>query len=761
MMKKILFTTSLMILLSAAAVWAQTGNIRGNIYDKETGEPISFATVLLSGTSTGATTDLDGFFTIANVPVGDYRLVATYIGYDSLAYDITIKSGAIVYQSFYMVEGGIQLETVQVSAEKAKAKNEVNISSVTLTPKQIRALPSTGGEPDIAQYLAVIPGVISTGDQGGQIYIRGGSPIQNKILLDGTTIYNAFHSIGLFSVFETEAIRSVDVLTGGFNAEHGGRISAVVDIKTREGSKKRFGGQVSASPFMAKALVEGPVIKLKEDGGTSASFLLTGKRAYIDQASQALYNYLPDTLGLPYNFTDLYGKFSVVAGNGSKFNVFGFNFKDGANFTNVAELDWTTVGGGINFTLVPAASAMIVGGNISFSNYETVLNEQDGKPRSSGINNFLASLDFTYFGKNNEVKYGIEVNAVNTDFTFQNLFGNTIQQESFTTELSGFVNYQHKFGNLIIEPGVRFMYYASLPDFSLEPRFGLKYNFTDYLRFKFAGGLYSQNLISSVNERDIVNIFVGFLTGPEERIFKPGSTEVTDHKLQKSWHAVAGMEVDLSKNISVNVEPYLKEYGQLININRTKTEASDPDYATETGVAYGIDFLIKYNTPNLYFWGTYSLGHVKRDDGEQVYPTIFDRRHNVNVLTTYNAGADREWEFSARWNLGSGFPFTLTQGFYNNNPFADGISTDILTDNPDDIGIIYDEDRNAGRLPYYHRLDLSIKRTFKFTKYTKLDVTASVTNAYNRRNIFFFDRVEYDRVDQLPILPSLGATLSF
>ncbi|MEL6635553.1 MAG: carboxypeptidase-like regulatory domain-containing protein [Bacteroidota bacterium] len=751
----------LFLFLGTGMIMAQSGTVRGSIFDRDSGEPISFATVQLSGTSIGATSDLDGFFSIGNVPVGDYRLVATYIGYDSVSVDITVGAGKIVNERLVMSEGGIDLVTVNVSAEKAKAQNEVNISSVTLTPKQIRALPATGGEPDIAQFLSVIPGVISTGDQGGQIYIRGGSPIQNKILLDGTTIYNAFHSIGLFSVFETEAVRSVEVLTGGFNSEHGGRISAVVDIKTREGNKKRFAGKVSASPFLAKALIEGPIIKLKEDTGTSASFLLTGKRAYIDQTSTALYSNLPDSLGLPYNFTDLYGKFSLVTGNGTKLNAFGFNFEDQANFTNVADIGWSTAGGGINFTLVPASSAMIVGGNLSFSNYQVDLIESDNRPRSSSISDFLASLDFTYFGRNSEVKYGFQVNAINTDFRFQNIFDNTIEQTSFNTEISAFVNYQHKFGRLIIEPGARLMYYASLPELSLEPRMGLKYNISDNIRFKFAGGLYTQNLISSVNERDITNLFVGFLAGPDEQIFQLNTDELADNKLQRSWHAVAGVEVDVSERLSVNVEPYLKEFSQLININRNKTEPTDPDYATETGEAYGIDFLIKYNSPSFYFWGTYSLGYVRRDDGEQVYPTIFDRRHNVNLLATYTLGDDREWEFSARWNLGSGFPFTLTQGFYNFNNFNEGLDTEFLTDNPEDVGIIYDERRNAGRLPFYHRLDASVKRTFTFTKYTKLEVIASVTNLYDRRNIFFFDRVEYDRVDQLPVLPSLGMSLSF
>jgi len=230
--------------------------------------------------------------------------------------------------------------------------------------------------------------------------------------------------------------------------------------------------------------------------------------------------------------------------------------------------------------------------------------------------------------------------------------------------------------------------------------------------------------------------------------------------LQRANHIIAGLEIDVGKNVELNIEPYLKDFTQLINLNRNKLTPQDPDFAVETGAAYGVDFSVKYETPDLYLWGTYSWGNVNRDDGEQVFPTIFDRRHNVNLLGTYKFGADQSWEASVRWNMGSGFPFTLTQGFYTFNTFEDGISTDVLTDNPD-LGIIFDETRNAGRLPYYHRLDASVKKVINFSKYAKLELVASVTNAYDRDNIFFFDRVRFERQDQLPILPSLGATFSF
>jgi hypothetical protein len=770
------FCFTIVLLFLSFSIFAQTGTIRGNVFDKESGEPIIYGNVLLQGTNKGTTTNIDGFFTIADVEPGKYTLVATYIGYDSVAVDIEIRANKISYQKIELGTSAVQLGVVDVSGRREQARSEVQVSKIAVTPKEIRSLPSTGGEADIAQYLPVLPGIIVSGDQGGQLYIRGGSPVQNKILLDGMTIYNPFHSIGFFSVFETETIRSVDVLTGGFNAEHGGRISAVVDIKTREGNKKRLSGLVSASPFQAKALVEGPLKKAPEDGnGSSVSFLLTGKHSYLDQTSKALYSYATDTtffsfasgdstnledIGLPYQYTDIYGKLSFVGSNGSKLNLFGFNFADRFNLEGIANLDWNTFGAGANFTLIPPRSNVVMTGTAALSNYDIMLVEADGDPRSSSINSFSAILNFAYFGSDSEINYGFEFNGFNTQFEFKNLFDVTFSQEDFTTEIAGYFKYRQKIGNLIIEPGVRLQFFASQSDMEVEPRLGLKYNITDNLRLKAAGGFYSQNLISTVSERDIVNFFVGFLAGPESMLFNPGTRDVTDHNLQKAWHAVGGVEFDYGNNLQFNVEPYLKTFTQIININRNKLSEADPDFITETGEAYGVDFSVKYTDQSLYLWATYSLAYVNRNDGEQIYPTIFDRRHNINFLGTYNFGKKKDWEFSVRWNFGSAFPFTTTQGFYENVDFDQLLLTDFLTGNAD-IGTLLSEDLNDGRLSAYHRLDASLKKTVQFAKYFSMEAILSVTNVYNRENVFFVDRLTNNRVNQLPVLPSLGLTFKF
>ncbi|MBL7830543.1 MAG: TonB-dependent receptor, partial [Saprospiraceae bacterium] len=281
---------TLVVGLCGSAFAQNNGGVRGNILDKATGNPLPFASVILKGTKYGASSNESGFYSVNEVPAGDYTMIVKYFGYDSLTLDITIRKGGYANKQILLSESGINLQDIEISAQKEVAKTEVLISKVTITPKQIRALPSTGGEADIAQYLPVLPGVISTGDQGGQLYIRGGAPIQNKVLMDGLTIYNPFHSIGFFSVFETEAIRSVDVYTGGFGAQYGGRISAVVDIKTRDGNKKRLSGIVSGSLFQSKILLEGPISTLKVTGGGSTSFMLTGKKSYIDQTSKTIYS---------------------------------------------------------------------------------------------------------------------------------------------------------------------------------------------------------------------------------------------------------------------------------------------------------------------------------------------------------------------------------------------------------------------------------------------------------------------------------------
>ncbi len=768
-MYKFFIVATLLLLINSTSIFSQ-GVVRGFVYDKKNGEAISFANVFLTGTKIGGSTDINGFFNLTKVPAGNYTLQANFIGYESASIKITLKDKELITKKIYLTESALMLDEAVVSADKQDKTEQVRISVNKITPKQIERIPSVGGEPDFAQYLQVIPGIVFTGDQGGQLYIRGGSPIQNKVLLDGMVVYNPFHSIGFFSVFDSDIIRNADVYTGGFNSEYGGRISSVMDITMRDGNKIRQAGKISATTFGSKLLLEGPIFKGEDNTKTSLSYVVSGKTSYIKESSKYLYNYV-DSAGIPFTFTDFYGKLTLNTENGSKVNLFGFKFTDKVKYKALSNLDWNSFGVGSNVILVPAGSPFLFKFNFSFSNYDITLNELDQLARNSYINGYNLGLSFVYFIGKNELNYGIETLGFKTDFNYYNAAKRKIEQQQNTTELAAYLKYKITLSKIIIEPGLRLQYYASLSKASPEPRIGIKYNMAKNFRVKFAGGLYSQNFVSATSDRDVVNLFYGFLSSPElGDLPNEFDGKTIKSSLQKSWHTILGCEIDLTKKIDLNVEGYIKRNTQLTNLNRNKiyddiaenysiSDNLKKDFVMETGNAYGADITLKYDFKRTYIWVVYSLGFVNRFDGFNTYYPHYDRRHNVNLVATRTFGKGLDWEISARWNFGSGFPFSRTAGYYEKLPFDNGVFTNPTTENGE-MGILYG-DLNTGRLPDYHRLDITIKKTFELSKNSVLEITFSTTNVYDRENIFYYDRVKHERVNQLPIIPSIGANLSF
>ncbi len=762
------------MLMTGIISFAQGDNsIKGFVYEKSNGEPMMFANVFLKGTTFGSTTDINGYFSITRVPDGEYIITVTMVGYDTIAEKVSVKGQQILNKKFSMSEASIQLEAVSITADKIEARTETKTSVVNITPKTITKIPTVGGQADLAQYLQVLPGVVFTGDQGGQLYIRGGAPIQNKVLLDGMIVYNPFHSIGLFSVFDTDIIRNAEVYTGGFGAEYGGRVSSVMDIITRDGNKKRISGKIGGTTFGAKIMVEGPLKKAKKDDDMTMSFIISAKNSYLEQTSQSIYSSIVKEV-LPYNFQDVYGKISLNTANGSKINFFGFSFNDQVNnYKAISDFSWKSYGGGTNFVLIPGKSPVLIEGNVAYSKYEAGLTEANNPGRSSSIDGFNAGFTFSYFLGKNTLKYGVEMLGFKTVFDYTKSNGIKLNQTENTTELGAFIKYKWQINKLIIEPSLRVQWYASLAEISPEPRLAIKYNVNDWFRVKAAAGMYSQNLIAANSDRDVVNLFYGFLSG-QESIPKTFDGKKVDSRLQKANHFIIGTEFDVMDNVTLNVEGYLKDFVQLTSMNRNQLYSSTnfppgtpeilwKDFMVENGKAYGVDFSLKYEYMRWYVWMAYSLAYVNKnyenEFGDLInYRTHYDRRHNINILVTYTGGARRQWEFSGRWNLGSGFPFTQVSGFYEHYQFDDmGMS---IIGTSGDTGIIYGE-LNKGQLPWYHRLDIDVKRKFYFSEHTQLEVDFSITNVYNRDNIFYVDIITSEKIYQLPLMPSLGLTLSF
>lgn len=778
-----LFLSLSLLFLTVFSASAQNYTIRGSVIDKKNGEPLVYEKVKLlakdSTVITGTNTDLDGFFSISKLDKGSYILKIENPSYETITENIEVTT----YEGIKSVKYNLikkdnvkDFETVNVSAEGKIKTTEVLISKISLNKEGIERIPSVGGENDIVGAFSVTPGVVTTGDQGGQLYVRGGTPIQNKILLDGMTIYSPFHSIGFFSVFETELIKNTDIYTGGFGAKYGGRISSIMDISYRDGNKQKFGGKISVSPFMAKAVLEGPLGKPREDQKPrSGSYIFSAKHSLLDYTSKSLYRNVNNGDGMPFTFTDLYGKLSFSGDAGSKFSAFAFHNRDSVNYGS-ADLDWKATGGGINFVLVPGSSPIYIKGHLTGSKYQTSFNELASEPRYSSIGGFDLGFDFTYFLKNNsELNYGINLAGFGTEYSTFNDLKRKIENNAFSTEIGGYLSYRYVSARWVVEPSARLQAYPSVGAMSLEPRLGLKYNATEKIRIKASGGRYSQNFTSASSDKDVVNLFNGLLAAPEnlQKTFvnQYGKERDVKNGIQYAWHAILGTEFDLTKYLSLNVEGYYKIFDQLSNINQNKiyddteqfadvADVYKKNFLIESGDSYGVDFLLKYSKNRFYFWGVYSLQKSTRWDGFNEYAPVFDRRHNVNLVATYLFGEKKNTELSARWNYGSGLPFTPTGGYYQADNFANGISTDYTTSNPSNVSVNLGG-FNSARLPSYQRLDITMKYRLKLKNSMEMELIASVTNAYNQKNIFYVNRVTNEKIYQFPLLPSVGISFKW
>tara|TARA_B110000902_G_scaffold43775_1_gene48378 strand:- start:152034 stop:154427 length:2394 start_codon:yes stop_codon:yes gene_type:complete len=790
-----LLLTLLLSVSCVGTVFSQDFNIRGVVYNDADGEPFPDQKVRLLRLTTSAYgtvdttsaggdwTDGDGLFSISKLPKGNYFLEIASFGFETINENIKIDKviGNNDFTFSLVKDKGVQdIDDITVTAQHIRDQREVNTGKTHLDQAGLERVPSPGGENDILAGIGITPGVITTGDQGGQLYVRGGTPIQNKILLDGMTIYTPFHSIGFFSIFETELIKSADIYTGGFGAEFGGRISSVMDIQYRDGNSKKFSGKVSVSPFMAKLVLEGPLSKPK-DGPGAVTYIFSAKQSLINQSSQTLYPGINrdeqsgESSGMPFNFTDLYGKVTFKGDGRSKVSAFGFHNRDEVNY-DIANINWQQSGGGLNFLLVPSSAPIFIKGHINGSSFQTKFSEAlsavDTLERSSLVGGFDFGLDFTYFLKNNsEINYGLNFGGFATEFLTYNEVNRKIELNNWSTEIGAYFDYRYVTTRWVVQPSFRVQMYASYEGgFSPEPRLAIKYNASEKVRFKAAGGRYSQNFTSASSDRDVVNLFNGVLSAPEDVqstfVTQYGEEKSPANGIQYAWHAVGGVEVDLTKKLGLNIEGYYKYFSQLSNINQNKLyddiaqfsqidDVFKKDFILENGESFGVDVLLKYSEERMYLWGVYSYGKSQRWDGFQFYSPVFDRRHNVNLVGTYLFGKKKDLEVSGRWNLGSGLPFTPTIGFYESQNFSDGVTTDYTSDNTDFMSTILGE-FNSERLPYYHRLDISVKKRFEFKNKSKIELVASVTNVYNRKNIFYVNRVTGKKIYQFPILPSMG-----
>jgi hypothetical protein len=390
-------------------------------------------------------------------------------------------------------------------------------------------------------------------------------------------------------------------------------------------------------------------------------------------------------------------------------------------------------------------------------------------PKSTIYDNLDMTIKGIHILERFELTWAAEFSSIHTQFAYTRYDGMHVTDDLYTSD--AIVLFQSKFlwPRWILEPGLHLRIYSSIFSLFPEPRVKARFNISKNLSLNLAGGLYSQNLSATSSEQDVVSVFQAFNTGVEsvqnyfrgQRIYKP---------VQQAWHAVAGLSWFDQRNLKLSVETYVKDFFRLINYNQHQIYTYlgyDPDYpeylsATyiyETGWAYGIDFLMDYSVSDYSVWAAYSFAYVTRQDEFTRYVPHFDRRHNLNLLASYRFGKSRDWIVKARWQIGSGFPFTQTTGYYEEFKNQDGTFW-IDPYGEGNLAILYGP-MNEGRLPAYHRLDLSLNRAWKLPSGLQIELGASVMNVYNRQNVFYFDRITQTRVNQLPVMPSVGVVFRF
>ncbi len=744
------------------------GELKGYVYEEETGFVIPLASIALLGTELGSVSNEYGFYLVRKIPQGTYTLVARCVGYEEFRQEIRVASEQLGSLIVRLKKKSYELEEATITAARRRWERMTPVGTQRVTAESMKRTPSLGVQSDLAQVLQTLPGVIFTGDRGGQLYVRGGAPIHNKVIMDGMTIINPFHSIGFMSVFDSEILQSVDVYSAAYGAQYGGRVSSIMDIRTRPGNRTKMRGTASQSNVGFGLLLEGPLKKMTDNSLGSISYILSTKGSVLRATAPVVYPWL-DSLGLPYRYNDFYGKVSFMEKNGNLFDIFGLHYSDQVSYKSAIRTQWNTTGGGFGFIISPPQSNFLFINRLALSRYSAFFDDPATTPKSTIYDNLDMSIKGVHVLDRFELTWAAEFSAIHTQYSYVRYDNMHFTDDLYTSD--AIILFQTKFiwPRWILEPGLHLRVYSAVFTLLPEPRMKARFNISKNLSLNLAGGLFSQNLSSVSSEQDVVSLFQGFNTGVDavqdyyrgERIYKP---------LQQAWHAVAGLSWFDQQNLKLSAEMYVKDFYRLINYNQHQIytyKGYDPDlpeylsstYIYETGWAYGIDFLLDYEVNDYSVWMAYSFAYVTRHDEFLKYVPHFDRRHNFNLLASYRFGKSGSWIAKARWQVGSGFPFTQTAGFYEEfkgedgtywfDPHADG-----------GLAILYGP-VNEGRLPPYHRLDLSVNKAWKFPSGQQLELGASVLNVYNRKNVFYFDRISQTRVNQLPIMPSLGIVFKF
>lgn len=765
---------------------AQKYTVSGYLTDATTGEQLIAANIFDLKNSQGTVTNTYGFFSLT-LPKDSLVLTFSYIGYESQTIPIFLdKDQSLAIK----LSPAINLETIEVVGEKyQKIEESSQMSKIEIPIEQIKKVPALLGEVDVLKTLQLLPGVQSGGEGQAGLYVRGGSPDQNLVLLDGVPVYNVSHLLGFFSVFNADAIKNVTLTKGGIPARFGGRLSSVLEINMKEGNQEAFHGEGSIGLISSKLTLEGPIQKGK------SSFILSGRRTYVDAIIRPIVKRQAQEEGNSINpklfFYDLNAKFnhkindqhrlywSVYSGQ----DLFGIQVRD--NFGNN---EYSTLNGNTDWgNLISAfrwnyqiSNRLFANTTLTYSKFnfdfgtevEEVFEDQQDKYAAryfSGIFDWAGKIDFDFIpSPNHYLRFGAEATHHNYDpgaFQFELDITDEVSLDTTIGSISAksweyklYLEDDIQLGALKANIGL----HATAFDvegkqyFSLQPRLGIRYLMNNDIALKASYTKMSQ----------FINLLTSEALSLPTDLWVPSTARIQP---QDAWQVAGGMATTLWKDYELSIEGYYKKMDNVISYKEGANFLGiDQDWQNRVtqgeGESYGAELFFQKKKGKTTGWLGYTLSWNWRQfdeiNGGKRFPFRYDRRHDISVVVSH------EWNkrisITGAWVYGTGNAITIPQYRYNPVFFFQG--------GRGFLEIEGSEAKNSFRMRPYHRLDVNVEIHNKKNEFRKWKSSwnIGIYNIYNRNNPYFINsgfnqegqRV-FKQISIFPFIPSFSYKFKF
>lgn len=756
MIKKIFFSIVLLLVVIVSSS-AQKYTLSGYVKDSSSSEAIIGAAIYVKEIQNGVATNDYGFFSIS-LPAGTYTVVISSLSYRNIEQTIDLNSNVTL--NFSLPEDIIEAKEIVVTGEKADVNvQDTKMSNIKMDVKQIKKLPSLFGEIDVIKNIQMLPGISVAGEGNTGLYVRGGGADQNLILIDEAPVYNPSHLFGMFSVFNSDALKSAEIYKGGIPAQYGGRLSSLLDIRTKDGNDKKFGATGGIGLISSRLTLQGPIAKDK------CSFIVSGRRTYAD-----LFLKLADKSGIldekqsrqiggvKLYFYDLNGKINYKINKKNQLFIAGYLGKDvlQAGGAQAFGLDWSNSTATLRWNHIY--------GNKLFSNTTLIYSNYNyGLGISAGANEFRwdANLretalkqDYTYFlNPNNEITFGVNLSYKSyspgkfTPGDENTTFKEFELQPFHSLDEAIFLSNKQKLTKRIsVEYGLRYTMFQNIGtdtvlSYDGQPNFN---NITDSTAYKSGQLIRNYNGLEPrlstrylISENSSIKAsynrtfqFLHLISNSAAPLPTSQWVPSTPHiKPQKADQVALGYFRNLRQNkYEASVEGYYKHFYNVLdfkdNANIIANENIETEIRRGNGWSYGLEFFLRKNTGKFTGWISYTWSKTQFNIPEinegRTYYASYDRRHNLNLVGSYDV--NKRWNVSANWIYGSGKPITIPIQKYQ---FGSKYPT-------------YIPERNNYRIGSYHRFDISatLYRKVKEGRKNQSSWNFSIYNLYAKKNPF-------------------------